>query len=94
MYRSDCTIENTATYCANYDCPDKAGCPIYRVVTNDEIAAIEEQIMEITMRVQQFKVDLEYRGRTNANYDHLGTLDVNAKVLRSTLTRLIETLDY
>ena len=36
----------------------------------------------------------ESGGRTDANYDHLGTLDVNCKVLRSHLSRLIETLDY
>ena len=63
-------------------------------ITNYEIEDIESKIIELRDEIIKFKVRLEYDGRTDENYNHLGTLSVNSKVLESHLKRLIEVLDY
>ena len=61
---------------------------------NSEIEKIESDVISLTKKLGMFKLDIEYQGRTEENYNHLGTLDVNCKVLRNQLDRLIKVLNY
>ena len=61
---------------------------------NYKIEEIESDVILLKDKLVKFKIELEHQGRTDKNYNHLGTLDVNCKVLRSQLNRLIDVLDY
>lgn len=63
-------------------------------ITNNEIMELEDKVIKLMKHVETFHMDLMYRGRTNGNFNHLGTLDVNLKVLMVRVNRLIKTLDY
>jgi hypothetical protein len=61
---------------------------------NSTIEKFEDIIIRAAESTKNFRVRIEYEQRDAKNYNHLGTLDVNCKVLRSQLDRLIELLGY
>ena len=52
---------------------------------NKEIELFEDKVLETTKSLIDFKINLETNGRKEDNYNHLGTLDINGKVLKKHL---------
>ncbi len=59
---------------------------------NSRIAEVESKVIELQKLLKRFQWELESWGREPDNYNHLGTLDVNAKILKSTCERVIQIL--
>jgi len=59
---------------------------------NKEIEEIENEVVEFMKKLKSFAVKLS--GRTQENYNHLGTLNVNLTILKSEIEKVIERLGF
>jgi len=62
-------------------------------MTNVEIVELENKVMNLNNKIKVFSKFL-VPTRHVENYNYLGTLDVNLKVLKTSIEGLIEKLDF
>jgi len=62
-------------------------------MTNVEIVELENKVMNLNNKIKVFSKFL-VPTRHVENYNYLGTLDVNLKVLKTSMEDLIEKLDF
>jgi hypothetical protein len=62
-------------------------------MVNSEIIRLEENVIRLQTSLKLFNKDIQNL-RTSENYNYLGTLDVNLKVLKNRINDVIATLNF